>query len=334
MGRRTTLALEPRRLDVKHEAPERVALIENGRLETTKGIFVVDEESAASIMAIYRAMTRKWLCWDYHHRTEKECNTEEEGIAAGWFGLKLDGLTVYADPIKWAPAGRTRIEALEYLFFSPVIVSEPIAGRKERRIIAILSCALTNTPSSLRQKPLVELERLFMDGVEKLLPAGAIYIGEFQDGVICYRMGEDLYTAKVGGTADAPALENAVQWTRGSTVALSADPVTRALQVRVVELERATLHRDVSSLLAGGVARGAILPAEVERLSALGVSGSLGFGEVKARADGPVLIKDNVAKKPDQGEAVTKEQFSKMSTRERAALSQSNPTLYLQMVKR
>jgi phage I-like protein len=72
--------------------------------------------------------------------------------AAGWCDIADRGGDLWAQNIEWTEAARKAIEAKEYAYFSPVIISDD-----QGRVVEIFSIALTNTPATLQQKPLIPL---------------------------------------------------------------------------------------------------------------------------------------------------------------------------------
>lgn len=115
-----------------------VKLLPLGLVHSTKGDFLVDNESFQSIRCKF-AERQLQIPIDYEHQTLKDM----QAPAAGWIKdivLKSDGIYGAVD---WTERATEYLKNREYRYLSPVILTQG----KERRVIALHSAALTNTPA-------------------------------------------------------------------------------------------------------------------------------------------------------------------------------------------
>lgn len=115
-----------------------VKILPLGLVHSTKGDFLVDNESFQAIRCKF--MERKLqIPIDYEHQTLKDM----QAPAAGWIKdivLKSDGIYGAVD---WTERAAEYLKSKEYRYLSPVVLTQG----KERRVIALHSAALTNTPA-------------------------------------------------------------------------------------------------------------------------------------------------------------------------------------------
>ena len=115
-----------------------VKLLPLGLVHSTKGDFLVDNESFQSIRCKF-AERQLQIPIDYEHQTLKDM----QAPAAGWIKdivLKSDGIYGAVD---WTDRAMEYLKNREYRYLSPVILTQG----KERRVVALHSAALTNTPA-------------------------------------------------------------------------------------------------------------------------------------------------------------------------------------------
>lgn len=115
-----------------------VKLLPLGLVHSTKGDFLVDNESFQSIRCKF-AERQLQIPIDYEHQTLKDM----QAPAAGWIKdivLKSDGIYGAVD---WTERAMEYLKNREYRYLSPVILTQG----KERRVVALHSAALTNTPA-------------------------------------------------------------------------------------------------------------------------------------------------------------------------------------------
>jgi len=133
--------------------PTRVLLAPWGRVESTNGSFVVDDESARLAVAAFDEQGID-LPIDYEHQTLGGTYSSPSGQApaAGWIKRLFaeSGVGLMAE-IEWTPQGRERLAAKEYRYLSPVA----IIRKTDRKLVALHSAALTNKPAIVGMEPIV-----------------------------------------------------------------------------------------------------------------------------------------------------------------------------------
>lgn len=115
-----------------------VKLLPLGLVHSTKGDFLVDNESFQLIRCKFTERQLQ-IPIDYEHQTLKDM----QAPAAGWIKdivLKSDGIYGAVD---WTERAAEYLKNREYRYLSPVILTHG----KERKVVAIHSAALTNTPA-------------------------------------------------------------------------------------------------------------------------------------------------------------------------------------------
>ena len=144
-----------------------VRLLPLGLVHSTKGDFLVDDESFRSIRCKFTDRQLQ-IPIDYEHQTLKDM----QAPAAGWIKdivLKSDGIYGAVD---WTERATEYLKNREYRYLSPVILTQG----KERRVVALHSAALTNTPAIDAMTPIACSDKF--DGGED----GADWDGADQEG--------------------------------------------------------------------------------------------------------------------------------------------------------
>lgn len=125
--------------DYSAQTPHKlVKLLPLGLVHSTKGDFLVDNESFQAIRCKF-AERQLQIPIDYEHQTLKDM----QAPAAGWIKdivLKSDGIYGAVD---WTERAAEYLKNKEYRYLSPVVLTQG----KERRVVALHSAALTNTPA-------------------------------------------------------------------------------------------------------------------------------------------------------------------------------------------
>ncbi len=151
-------------------APDRVHLAPWGKVISSNGSFVLDEDSAADVLSAFEAHGTD-LPIDYEHQSlgGSYASPSGQAPAAGWIRTlrlvtpeqagahKAAGL--WAE-VTWTDAGRAKLTAREYRYISPVV----IVRKQDRRMVALHSAALTNKPAIVGMTPLVNHAEPVGDG--------------------------------------------------------------------------------------------------------------------------------------------------------------------------
>lgn len=133
--------------------PTRFRLLTSPVVELTKGKYIFDAAAAESVMAAYRAWGND-LSGDYEHQSMNP-NLTGPVPASFWSDLEVDqDGHLHAVNVKWTPVAAKALRNKEYRYVSPTFNVDA-----NRRVVSIVNVALTNTPSTLNQVPLVAARR-------------------------------------------------------------------------------------------------------------------------------------------------------------------------------
>lgn len=118
--------------------PEKIKLLPLGMVKSTKGSFVVDEESFQLIREHFKGR-RIDLVIDYEHQTLDNV----QAPAAGWIKDIALGPDAITAKVEWTPKAAEYLKNREYRYLSPVI----LVRKTDKKAVALHSAALTNTPA-------------------------------------------------------------------------------------------------------------------------------------------------------------------------------------------
>jgi hypothetical protein len=134
-------------------APLRVLLIPWGRVESSKGDFLVDQESADLVVAAFTGQSVD-IPVDYEHQTLGGEYSSPSGAAPAAAWIKslqvVPGEGIFGR-VEWTVRGRELVAAKEYRYLSPVVG----VRSSDRRIDELHSVGLTNKPAIVGMKPIV-----------------------------------------------------------------------------------------------------------------------------------------------------------------------------------
>ena len=141
--------------------PRRVLLAPWGKVESTNGSFVLDDDSARlAIRAFEEHGTDVPI--DYEHQTLGGTFSSPSGTApaAGWIKRLLaeSGVGLLAE-IEWTDHAKKMLAAKEYRYLSPVA----IIRKSDRKLVGIHSAALTNKPAIVGMLPIVNRAEIDLD---------------------------------------------------------------------------------------------------------------------------------------------------------------------------
>lgn len=250
--------------------PTRVLLTPWGRVESTNGDFVVDDESAALVSLAFVDHATD-LPIDYEHQTlgGEFASPNGQAPAAGWIKR------IYAEPgvglladIEWTNQAAEQLASKQYRYLSPVA-----AVRKgDRKLVAIHSAALTNKPAIVGMPPIVNKQAAL---------AGAVRLNS-NSGADC----EPLVVLRRELKLDED---------------VEAEEVLVAAGVRLRELETAAYQRRVEERIAAAVREGKLVEAQRAWAEEL-VRREEGLFEEWLRT-APVLVPRGVTKPPSQSDS-------------------------------
>lgn len=132
--------------------PTEIRLLRAGVNETTKGPIVCNAKAArATIAAVVAHYGRPVLNFDYGHGQVGFVGSYETARSAGWFELQERAGALWATNIEWTPRAKQALSEREFRYFSPALMRDPDSGE----IKSLINVALTNTPATKGQLPLV-----------------------------------------------------------------------------------------------------------------------------------------------------------------------------------
>lgn len=133
------------------EPPDSFVIFEIGKLSTSKGEFLFDDEAAAQVMAAYEQHGADRLPIDFDHGMLAPIKTPETSVAAGWFTPAIMDGKLMAMGVEWTERAAAMLRSREFRFLSPAFNYD----RKSKRITQLLNVALTNLPATHDAAPLV-----------------------------------------------------------------------------------------------------------------------------------------------------------------------------------
>ncbi len=133
-------------------APARVLLLPWGDVVSDKGDFLIDDESAAAMVAAFSEHGTD-LPIDYEHQTLGGEYARADGTApaAGWIRrLEVVPRQGIFGTVEWTARGRELIAAREYRYLSPVVE----VRQSDKRAVGLHSAAMTNKPAIVGMRPI------------------------------------------------------------------------------------------------------------------------------------------------------------------------------------
>jgi phage I-like protein len=137
----------------------RVLIAPWGQVQSANGDFVLDAEAGRMVVEAFAGHGTD-VPVDYEHQSLGGTYASPSGQApaAGWIkGLHLVGPEdggiepgLYAD-VEWTESAQAKLSAREYRYISPVV----IVRKRDRRVVALHSAALTNKPAIVGMRPIV-----------------------------------------------------------------------------------------------------------------------------------------------------------------------------------
>lgn len=263
--------------------PTRVLLTPWGRVESTNGDFVVDDESAALVSLAFADHATD-LPIDYEHQTlgGEFASPNGQAPAAGWIKR------IYAEPgvglladIEWTNQAAEQLASKQYRYLSPVAA----VRKADRKLVAIHSAALTNKPAIVGMPPIVNKQAGFT--------------------------GEGPFNSDSGADCE-PLVVLRHELTLNDGV--ETEEVLVAAGARLRELEVAANQRRVEERIAAAVREGKLVEAQRAWAEEL-VRREEGLFEEWLRT-APVLVPRGVTKPPSQTDAQSNS--NKVAARARA----------------
>lgn len=243
------------------QPPAEFRIIPKGAVETTKGVFLLDDEGARAVMS-KAASYKNDYCIDYNHAALGsffEAPSAEQGKAAGWFkpAMRDDGL--WATEVSWTGSGSEYLKKREYRYFSPTLQLD-----EEGRVCELVNVALTNIPAMKGMQPLVASRagEIPVHTEERPMKTLLIALGladtateaEAVAALARLQDGGKQLLALTGKSSLSEALGVAVAWKQ-------ADEQVKTLTARLSALETEKATHEIDELVAKGKKEGKVPPA-------------------------------------------------------------------------
>ena len=135
-----------------------------GRVESQKGVFFVDEESAEVVVRAFHEHGTD-LPIDYEHQTlgGEFASPDGRAPAAGWIkSLSAEPGVGIVGHIEWTQQAREMLAAREYRYLSPVA----LIRKSDRKLVGIHSAALTNKPAIVAMEAIVNRSEVSDGGTD------------------------------------------------------------------------------------------------------------------------------------------------------------------------
>jgi phage I-like protein len=133
------------------EPPTEFRIFNAGKVRTTKGDFLFDEEAAQSVLKAHADYGND-MCIDYAHAMFSYSAPQDQ-VAAGWFDIEVRDGALWAVNVEWTPKALQSLKDREWRYMSPTFAHS--GDETNRRVAQLLNVALTNVPATKKLKPLV-----------------------------------------------------------------------------------------------------------------------------------------------------------------------------------
>ena len=146
------------RIALPAKAPDRVLVVPWGNVESTTGDFIVDAECAAAAIDAFKAHGVDLPIDTEHHTMGGEFSSPTgEAPAVGWIKSlsAVEGEGIFAE-VEWTEHGAELVETKAYRYLSPVT----LLWKKDKRLAALHSVALTNKPAITGMHPIVNKDKV------------------------------------------------------------------------------------------------------------------------------------------------------------------------------
>lgn len=148
---RLTVALVP---DEGGALPCEFRLFRAGENDTTKGVFVFDDEAARAVLANAAARGGVDYPIDLEHLSLDDAGRHYDPDARGWFKLAVRNGELWAVDVRWTPDGQRRLSERTQRYVSPAFLTDD-----EGRVTEIVNVALVAMPATNGTPALVAASR-------------------------------------------------------------------------------------------------------------------------------------------------------------------------------
>lgn len=236
-------------IELGPEPPAEFRIFPFGAIETTKGTFLFDDQSAALALQHWQAWGND-LSIDYEHQALE--NGSGPAPAAGWFQLEARGDGLWAVNVRWTERAAALLRAREYRYFSPAFELD-----EQGRIVRLINLALTNLPAMREMEPLMAKATSQEGDVKTILKMLGMETGtEEQAGTAVTALIEIR-----NGVATLTEKQSPSEILGVLTAWKQAAGQVETLTVRVQTLESAAASRELDALISKGRTDGKLTPA-------------------------------------------------------------------------
>ena len=295
------------------ETYSRVLIAPWGQVHSSNGDFVLDRQAAEMVVQAFEAHGTD-LPIDYEHQSlgGKYSSPNGQAPAAGWIrsleveypknmatnvqvNMESDGVPepgLYAQ-VEWTAAAQAKVAAKEYRYLSPVV----IVRKRDRRMVALHSAALTNKPAIVGMRPIVNsLGRDVATGATAETPAETVTEAS-ADACEIVETREVVTNTREQGMDDEAMM---VLRTRlGVEESMEDSAVLVAAEQRIAELEDAMKRHAAEGRIQEAVRTGKLVAAQREWAMTLALRDSSAFEEWLATA--PVVVVPGKTQPPTNG---------------------------------
>jgi len=221
-----------------------IRLVPDGEVQSSKGTFLVDAESGARVASAFEAHGNE-LVIDFEHQSMGGDYAAPDGLspAAGWatkiFYKRGRGIMAL---VRWNDRARGLIRSGEYRYLSPTVV----LCKADRKVIAVVSAGLTNTPAIAGMDALAASDRERRANAEAEFPtlmadlASALGFEEGTPDTDVLRAAIDrLRGGGDAGKSDDEAIANHVREAFKLGSETGAEVVVKVLDARIAERDEA-----------------------------------------------------------------------------------------------
>lgn len=304
------LALTPEEVS---GVPDLIKIIPKGYVTSSKGDFYVDEESFKLINEQFTGR-RLDMVVDYEHQTLYG----GQAPAAGWITELVNGEDAILAKVKWTSKAEEYLKNKEYRYLSPVILTR----KTDKKVVAIHSVAVTNTPAIDGMFPLVgcsldpddyyeEETKMELEKLIKLLglPENATE-GDVEKAI----QGIQESAAKKTGETEDPEVEVTANSTILSLLGLKEDANTAEVVAKIVTLqngdaqlalkyqalENQMKERTAEEAVTAALKAGKITPAQKDWAQGYALKDPKGFASFVDKAPVSVVMENLTGKDPKE----------------------------------
>lgn len=294
------------------EPPKEFRLFRAGANETTKGVFLFNEESQKSVMDAFVKHGAE-LVLDYEHKMLEWGARADDMIAAGWFLPELRDGELWATNVRWTPKATAHLRNAEWRYTSPAFVTG-----EDGRILELINTAITNLPATHGLDALVAAAARFLSRnpqdtqptrTNQITPAEpAKKETSMKNILIALGLSESASEADAivalsrlrDGTAqDKQAITQVLSIAETKTIEEAIGKVAglrdeaakvSKLSARVVELESGLRKKEVEAIVGEKVTAGFLTPANRDFAISLGMESPKAFDAYLATLSAQVIV--------------------------------------------